>query len=156
MHASARRASTEQADLPRVTSRIAAGFVTPVDPPRLDRQARQTPEHQKKGPRSEGQRDRDRVLYASAFRRLGGVTQVVMALDEGHVFHNRLTHSLKVSQAARRIAEKILWESQGRARAETVMRRAGGLAQTRWRRRPSRTTSVIRRSAISGSRSLTA
>lgn len=53
------------------------------------------------------QRDRDRLLYSDAFRRLQGVTQVVSA-DEGWVVHNRLTHSLKVGQVARRIAEKIL------------------------------------------------
>jgi dGTPase len=57
--------------------------------------------------RSPFQRDRDRFLYTSAFRRLAGVTQVVAA-DEGHVFHNRLTHSLQVAQVARRVAEKLL------------------------------------------------
>ncbi|MBK7583808.1 MAG: dNTP triphosphohydrolase [Myxococcales bacterium] len=50
--------------------------------------------------------DRDRVLHTSAFRRLDSVTQVV-APEEGHVFHNRLTHSMKVGQVARRIAEKV-------------------------------------------------
>jgi len=53
--------------------------------------------------------DRDRILYSSAFRRLAQVTQVVTA-QEGHVFHNRLTHSLKVAQVARRLAEKLLSE----------------------------------------------
>lgn len=57
--------------------------------------------------RIDGQRDRDRILYTSAFRRLAGVTQVVSA-HEGHVFHNRLTHSLEVAQLARRAAEKLL------------------------------------------------
>lgn len=42
-------------------------------------------------------KDCDRVLYSSAFRRLNGVTQVVSA-DETVLFHNRLTHSLKVAQ----------------------------------------------------------
>ncbi len=51
--------------------------------------------------------DRDRILYSSAFRRLAQVTQVVTA-QEGHVFHNRLTHSLKVGQVARRLAERLL------------------------------------------------
>lgn len=51
-------------------------------------------------------RDRDRILYSSAFRRLGGVSQVVSA-DEGEVYHNRLTHSLKVGQVARRLAERL-------------------------------------------------
>lgn len=56
--------------------------------------------------RTEFQRDRDRILYSEAFRRLQGVTQVVSA-DEGTVIHNRLTHSLKVAQVSRRIAERI-------------------------------------------------
>ncbi len=46
------------------------------------------------------------MQYASAFARLGEVTQVVSA-DKGYVFHNRLTHSLKVAQLARRLAEKL-------------------------------------------------
>lgn len=41
----------------------------------------------------------------SAFRRLARVTQVVSEEGEGVVFHNRLTHSLKVAQCARRWAE---------------------------------------------------
>ena len=53
--------------------------------------------------------DRDRILYSSAFRRLAQVTQVVTA-QEGHVFHNRLIHSLKVAQLARRLAERLLQE----------------------------------------------
>jgi dGTPase len=41
---------------------------------------------------------------------LAGITQVASA-DEGHVFHNRLTHTLEVAQVARRIAEKLIIES---------------------------------------------
>jgi dGTPase len=56
--------------------------------------------------RTSSQRDRDRVLYSSSFRRLAEVTQVVAA-NSGYVFHNRLTHSLQVAQVGRRIAEKL-------------------------------------------------
>lgn len=41
-----------------------------------------------------------------AFRRLAGVTQVVSP-GEGEIFHNRLTHSIKVAQIARRFAENL-------------------------------------------------
>lgn len=54
-------------------------------------------------------RDTDRILYSSAFRRLTGVTQVVSA-DETLLFHNRLTHTLKVAQIARRLSERLLGE----------------------------------------------
>jgi dGTPase len=57
--------------------------------------------------RTPAQRDRDRLLYSSAFRRLAEVTQVV-ASNSGYVFHNRLTHSLQVAQLARRLTEKLI------------------------------------------------
>lgn len=73
--------------------------------------------------RSAFARDRDRVLYCSAFRRLGGVSQVVAA-GEGEVFHNRLTHSIKVGQVARRLAERLRTEAptdlEGRPDAEVA------------------------------------
>jgi dGTPase len=57
--------------------------------------------------RNSFQRDRDRILYSPMFRRLAGVTQVVHAA-EGHIFHNRLTHTLKVAQIGRRSAEYLI------------------------------------------------
>ncbi|MBD1879067.1 HD domain-containing protein, partial [Coleofasciculus sp. FACHB-T130] len=51
--------------------------------------------------------DRDRLLYSTYFRRLSQVTQVASA-SEGSIFHNRLTHSLKAAQIARRLAEKLI------------------------------------------------
>lgn len=53
------------------------------------------------------ERDEDRLLYTSAFRRLIGVTQVVPS-REPNLFHNRLTHSLKVGQVGKRSAAYLL------------------------------------------------
>lgn len=54
--------------------------------------------------RDEYQRDRDRILYSTAFRRLEGVTQIVRT-GESDIFHDRFVHSVKVSQVGRRLAE---------------------------------------------------
>lgn len=53
--------------------------------------------------RTEFQRDRDRILHAKAFRRLGHKTQVFVA-PEGDHYRSRLTHTLEVSQVARTIS----------------------------------------------------
>lgn len=58
------------------------------------------------GIRTEAQRDRDRILYCSAFLRLSHVTQVASP-ELGHIFHSRLTHSLKVAQVARGLAQRF-------------------------------------------------
>jgi dGTPase len=76
-------------------------------------------------PRASGARDRDRILYSEPFRRLIGVTQVVGA-HEGTVFHNRLTHSIKVGQIARRLAEKTLAE-HAVAGTDDILKALGGL-----------------------------
>nr|WP_225444576.1 dNTP triphosphohydrolase [Pseudomarimonas arenosa] len=73
-----------------------------------DRADRRSPTHSDRhDSRSPFQKDRDRVLYCDYFSRLSGVTQVVSSA-EGSVFHNRLTHSLKVAQVARRLAERLV------------------------------------------------
>lgn len=55
---------------------------------------------------SSWQSDRYRILYSPEFRRLASVTQVAGS-EGGLLFHNRLTHSLKVAQIALRLAERL-------------------------------------------------
>jgi dGTPase len=66
---------------------------------------RQYPE-EKSSTRNDFQRDRDRIIHSSAFRRLEYKTQVFVN-HEGDMFRTRLTHSIEVSQIARGIARTM-------------------------------------------------
>ena len=67
------------------------GRVHPEAPPRM---------------RTQFQRDRDRIIHSSAFRRLEYKTQVFVN-HEGDLFRTRLTHSIEVAQIARGICRAL-------------------------------------------------
>ncbi len=58
------------------------------------------------GQRSGFEHDVDRILYSTQWRALAGKSQVVASAELG-AYHTRLTHSMKVAQLGRRMAERL-------------------------------------------------
>ncbi len=72
----------------------------------LDYARRKKKETRIEGYRSEFDRDRDRILYSTSFRRLAGKTQIFLPLAHDHV-RTRLSHTLEVAQIARTLARQM-------------------------------------------------
>jgi len=79
-------------------------------------------------PRSPAQKDCDRLLYATSFRRLGEVTQVA-PFERAGLLHNRLTHTVKVAHIAKRLAQRLILKSANEFDPEKVelAKNLGGL-----------------------------
>lgn len=87
------------------TERMEEKFLSPYATLSSKSRGRANPE-EKCNVRTDFQRDRDRIIYSKAFRRLKHKTQVFIS-PEGDHYRTRLTHTLEVSQIARTIARSL-------------------------------------------------
>ena len=82
-------------------SRLLASYAALDDTSRGRQHHEESPSY-----RGEYQRDRDRIIHSTAFRRLEYKTQVFVN-HEGDLFRTRLTHSIEVAQISRTIARSL-------------------------------------------------
>jgi len=78
----------------------------------------QEPPLSSKDHRHATERDRDRILHSSAFRRLQGKTQI-FGVGQADFYRTRLTHSIETAQIAKGIANNMLVENRALARCLT-------------------------------------
>src|SRR3954454_11015333 len=70
--------------------------------------------------------DRDRIVSSPFFARLAGVTQVISPGGAGLLVHNRMTHSLKVAQVGRAIAERLAGSPSDKSNSSVLLDKLGG------------------------------